>query len=297
MRGLPVPALINKTMSRQDLDRPDARAIVRELDELVLHLGELGLPASTWYGELAMDAELREWERANRGPDYEPLPDAADDDRYPWFLYWEIAWICVNNDFRPGQRLLDLGGSGSLFSCFLASRGVDVTAVDLNDQLVERGDAIARRTGWPLRNLAMDMRRPRLSGPFDHATSVCVLEHLPVSGRIQVGRGIGELLVPGGTFSLTFDYLNPAPTAKISSPAAVHAQFARASGLDLRGNERFHDTGERYLLHPAYHPDSVERGWARSGPPHAAGDGRYTFGALFMQNGRRHAAGPAPVSG
>lgn len=271
-------------MSRSDLERPDARAIVRELDEVVRKLAEIGLPPSTWYGELEAAADLSSWERANRGLDYEPIPAAADDDRYPWFLYWEIAWLVLNNDFRAGQRLLDLGGSGSLFSCFLASRGVEVTAVDLNEELVERGNLIAARTGWPLRNLVMDMRRPQLSGPFDHAASVCVFEHLPLTGRLQASRELGDLLTTEGTFSLTFDYLNPAPTAMISSPAAVHAQFVGASGLSVRGNQRFHDTGERYLLHPAYHPDAVERGWRRSGGAEPAA-GRYTFGALFMQKG------------
>ena len=290
-------ALINKTMSRGDLERPEARSIVRQLDELVRDLAEIGSTPSTWYGEL--ETRFDPWERANRGLDYRSLPDAADDDRYPWFLYWEIVWLVLNNDFHSGQRLLDLGGSGSLFSCFLASHGVEVTAVDLNEELVQRGNLIATRTGWPLRNLVMDMRTPQLSGGFDHVTSVCVFEHLPVSGRVQVSRAITDLLAPRGTFSLTFDYLNPAPTALISSPAAVHAQFVRASGLTLRGNQRFHDTGERYLLHPNYHPDSRGRGWpgdggdgAPAGPQARAtgarsghAEGRYTFGALFMQNG------------
>lgn len=267
-------------MSRADLERPEAQAIVAELDDLVRRLAEMGLRPSTWYGELEPETDGAAWELANRGPDYEPLPGAADDARYPWFLYWEIAWLMLNTDIRPGQRVLDLGGSGSLFSCFLASRGVEVTAIDLNEKLVEHGNHIAARTGWPLRNLVMDISRPQLGERFDHAASVCVFEHLPLVGRIKAGRELGELLVPGGTFSLTFDYVNPGPTAMISSPAAVHAQFVRASGLDLRGNQKFHDEGERYLLHPAYDP--------------AAEDGRYTFGAVFMQ--KPSVAGPALAS-
>lgn len=285
-----VTAPINKTMSRADLERADARPIVRQLDGLVRDLAEMGLHPTTWYGELDADLDPGSWERANRGTDYEPIRGVADDARYPWFLYWEIAWLVLNNDFRAGQRLLDLGGSGSLFSCFLASRGVEVTAIDSNAEVVERGNLIAARTGWPLRNLAMDMRRPQLDERFDHATSVCVFEHLPIVGRVKASRELSRLLTPEGTFTLTFDYVNPSPTAMISSPAAVHAQFVSASGLTVRGNQQFHDTGERYLLHPAFHPDAATRGWGRR----PEGDGRYTFGALFMEN--RPASGPAPAS-
>jgi hypothetical protein len=272
--------LINKTMSRGDLDGPEARLTVGQLDELVHDLAEIGSLPSTWYGGLETSSDP--WERANRGLDYEPLPGAADDDRYPWFLYWEIVWLVLNNDFRPGQRVLDLGGSASLFSCFLASRGIEVTAIDLNAELVDHGNLIASRTGWPLHNLVMDMRRPELGGCFDHIVSVCVFEHLPMAGRIQVSRRLSDLLASQGTFSLTFDYVNPAPTARISSPAAVHAQFVLPSGLRMRGNERFHDAGERHLLHPSYHPDARRRGW-RVGRCEDTADGRYTFGALFMQ--------------
>jgi 2-polyprenyl-3-methyl-5-hydroxy-6-metoxy-1,4-benzoquinol methylase len=260
-------ALLNKTKSRADLERPDAQAIERELDDLDRALEDIGVRPSTWYGELEAGGEGADWERANRGLDYAALPGAADDDRYPWFLYWEIAWLLLGNDYRSGQRLLDLGGSGSLFSCLLASRGIEVTSVDLNQDVVDRGDVIAAETGWPMRSLVMDMRRLSFDERFDHAASVCVFEHLPLTGRVQASRELAEVLNPGGTFSLTFDYVNPSPTAKISSPAAVHAQFVQPSGLRVRGNAEFHDTGERYLLHPAYHPDAEERGGRRGGDP------------------------------
>jgi hypothetical protein len=135
----------------------------------------------------------------------------------------------------------------------------------------------------------MDMRSPELSGRFDHIVSVCVFEHLPMAGRIQVSRRLRDLLTGQGTFSLTFDYLNPEPTPQINSPAAVHAQFVLPSGLRMRGNERFHDAGERYLLHLAYHPDAGRRGW-RTGGGDDTVDGRYTFGALFMEAHRESPA-------
>ncbi len=272
-------------MDRADLERPRAREIRAELDALVTELTERGLRVSNWYGGFAYPPAMVGYERANRGLDYRPLPGAADDDRFPWFLYWEIAWLVMNNGFEPGQRLLDLGGSSSLFSGYMASRGLEVVTVDLNEDLVHNADELAAATGWRLSNQRMDMRQldgARLGGRFDHVTSVCVFEHIPLSGRIEVGHRIRDLLVDGGSFSITFDYANPSHPARIGSPADVHEQFVAPAGLSVRGDPEFQDNGERYLLHPAYHPGAREEGWDRLGP-RVSGPGEYTFGALFQE--------------
>jgi 2-polyprenyl-3-methyl-5-hydroxy-6-metoxy-1,4-benzoquinol methylase len=290
---------LNKTMERADLDRPAARAVVEELDELVRWLARRGLRASSWYGSLD---ETASWERTNRGYGYEPLPGAADDGCFPWFLYWEIAWLATNLTLVPGRRLLDLGGSSSLFSFFAASRGLEVTTVDLNRALVVNADNVAARTGWRLDNHVMDMRDLRLEGTFDDISSVCVFEHIPLSGRVEVTSEIARYLSPGGTFSLTFDYLNPSRRARISSPADVHEQFVAPSGLRVRGNQRFHDNGHRYLLHPFFHPRAWRAGWkldrlkrAQFGLldlPRVKYKNDYTFGALFLERPRGGYAPP-----
>ncbi len=288
--------LINRTMDRADLDEPAARRVCAELDSLVRELDRRGLQVSGWYGSLGPLEQLAGWERANRGLAYEPLPGTADDQRFPWFLYWEIAWLVSNVPFRPGQRLLDLGGSSSLFSCYMASLGLEVVTVDRDERLVENADRLAAETGWSLRNVSMDMHAldlAALGGRFDHVTSVCVFEHLPLAGRIEVSRQIAELLVKGGSFSITFDYLNPSRLARIGSPADVESQFVNPGGLRVRGNQRFHDNGLRYLMHPFHHPRATEEDWQRLAieleqfASEQAGEvataNEYTFGALFQE--------------
>jgi SAM-dependent methyltransferase len=287
---------INRTMDRADLDDPVGQAVNHRLDSLVAELSYRGLPASSWYGWLDPVRDHTGWEQANRGLDYQPLPGAADDSRYPWFLYWEIAWLVRHNDFRPGQRLLDLGGSSSLFSCYLASLGLEVVTVDLNADLVSNGDRTAAAMGWNLCNLRADLREldgSKLGGAFDHVTSVCVFEHLPISGRLEVTRQIGELLRPGGSFSITFDYANPSLLARIGSPADVERQFVAPTDLRVRGNREFLDNGKRYLLHPFHHPRAEAEGWKQVCLDHeqfdpaqtgeVGSDHAYTFGALFQE--------------
>jgi 2-polyprenyl-3-methyl-5-hydroxy-6-metoxy-1,4-benzoquinol methylase len=282
---------INKTMDRDDLHTPAARAVVRELDGLVRDLSRRGLRASSWYGTL--DLDRFDWERANRGYGYTALDGAGDDCRFPWFLYWEIAWVVLHSEFQPGDRVLDLGGSSSLFSYYLAARGLEVTTVDIDRELVANADEVAACTGWRLTNRVMDLRRLDLDAEFEHVTSICVFEHIPVCDRIDVSSSISALLVEGGTFTMTFDYLNPSRLARISSPSAVHEQFIRPSGLAVRGNHEFHDNGKRYLLSAFYHRDAWRAGWKldrlrrrqfRLRDLWRARRRRdYTFGALFLE--------------
>lgn len=285
--------IINKTMARADLAAPAAARVVADLDRIVEGLDACGSPPSSWYGTLEMSEDPTSWERVNRGYGYQPLPGAADDRRFPWFLYWEIAWLVLNNRFLAGERLLDLGGSASLFSCYAAAQGLDVVTVDLDEYLVAHAEKITAATGWSMQSLQMDMRELELEGRS--TTSPPYVSTSTSRWRADRGqRRVGELLRPGGSFSVTFDYRNPSRLAQISSPAAVEEQFVTASGLRVRGNPEFHDTGESYLLHPFHHPSAARaRGWQEAAirlgqfdfgeRGQARQENEYTFGALFLE--------------
>jgi SAM-dependent methyltransferase len=127
---------------------------------------------------------------------------------------------------------------------------------------------------------------------FDHITSICVYEHIPVYDRVEINKSIKKLLMPGGRFSITFDFRNPSRLAMINTPGDVYEQFVRPSGLYLRENQNFVDTGICYLLHPVFHPNtssifklkSVLHGnfmpWEIF---KLKSSNDYTFGALFQE--------------
>jgi hypothetical protein len=284
--------MINTTMDRDDLRPPPARAIVAELNSLILSLKERGLRPSSWYGCFDLSGAPDSYERINRGYAYAPLEGAADDHNVPWFLYWEIVWIVRHGGLDGSQRVIDLGGASSLFSYYLASKGHAVTTVDLQQPLVDAADRVAGVMGWNLTNLVMDLRGLSIADRFDHVTSVCVFEHLPMHDRAPASRAIRELLVDGGRFSLTFDFQNPTRRARIGSALDLEEQFVAPSGLAVRGNVGFRDNGKRYLLHPFYHPATpreererlVQRGdfdAADLAVRKTTND--YTFGALFLE--------------
>jgi SAM-dependent methyltransferase len=284
--------IINKTMSFADLGSDEARRIMAELDALVVALRAKGLKISSWYGEFDLSGDPSSFEQINRGYGYTPLAGAIDDLSFPWFLYWEIVWVVLNSGLEDGQRILDLGGSSSLFSFYLASKGFSVATVDVQRALVDNANHVAREMKWDLQNHAMDMKRMSFGDRFDHITSICVYEHIPMFDRVEINRNIRDLLADGGRFSITFDYRNPSRFARIDSPDDVQRQFVSPSELAVRGNAVFEDTGQNYLLHPMYHPGTELRrrvDQVRQGhfglldlfKTKRAND--YTFGALFLE--------------
>jgi len=104
-----------------------------------------------------------------------------------------------------GSRVLDLGCGTGRHSTYLASRGFDVTGLDLSPESLRQ----ARLNEGPnLRFVRQDMRLPFRSCPFDHVLNLFTSfgyfedpgDHLSVVGNIAAS------LKPGGT--LVLDYLN-----------------------------------------------------------------------------------------
>ncbi|MCR4322395.1 MAG: methyltransferase domain-containing protein [Candidatus Brocadiaceae bacterium] len=287
--------IMNKTMDLEDINGSDeALAVVDELNSLIKQIKARNLKISSWYGVFNLTGDANSCEWINRGYGYEGIEGAIDDKNFSWFLYWEIVWIVLNNEFYPEQKVLDLGGSSSLFSYYLASKGVDVTTIDLQKELVDNANFVAKQMGWNLKNYVMNMRELNFDSKFDHITSICVYEHLPMYDRVTINKNIEDLLVERGKFSITFDYRNPSRFAQINSPKDIYEQFVKPSGLKIRGNKDFLDNGKNYLLNPFYYKykrrlwkyiiSSIRR---RHLSPlelfRIKESNDYTFGALFLE--------------
>jgi len=289
----------NTTMDQEDLLSGEGLAFVQELDALAQKLERQGLPVTSWLGALpapgfqlskagarALIRRIRYGRRGispndlrNRGGEhYQSIPGITDDARHPWFLYWEAYWtIRRGPKLEPSSRVLDAGGTGSLFSNYLASLGAETHSIDLNPELVAAGRATAEAMDWNLHSYAMDMAQIDFpDGFFDHAYSICVFEHLEAELRQRALREIARVLKPGGVLSLTFDYGAPAvflassgsssdPKHLIRTPEDVQRHFFSCDAFEPIGKAVFHDNGRRYLALPQ---DPSQR---------------YTFGAVFLR--------------
>jgi SAM-dependent methyltransferase len=287
-----VTEIINKTMSRSDLLSDEAKPVVQGINNVIRQLYAKHLYPSSWTGTLPRGGRVRQFIDGMLGRaesqvgvgmeqrlNYQPLPDAVDDGRFPWFLYWEILWVMKNTRqyLHRGMRLFDGGGTSSLFTCYLASLGFKVAAVDLNDRLVTNGNKIAQNMGWNMHSYVMGMEQLDFpSESFDHAYSICVFEHLDYDIKQAALAEIARCLKPGGVFSITFDYRNPAPGIvgygkdtrprnQLKTKADIRRSFLSGGHFDLMGNQEFYDNGESYLVH------------------HRFDHTPYTFGAIFLR--------------
>ncbi len=306
----------NKTMDRDDLLTPAAAPLVEDLNTLVHALYARGAAPSSWVGSLPRAPIVRTggtggarfglgWRQRRRDeyaedPDerpaltlamrqrlaYQPLPGAADDRRFPWFLYWEVVWILrhVQPRLEPGMRLLVAGGTSSLFACYLASREYEVHSVDLDDRLATHGQHVARTMGWTTMSAhPVDLGALRFpDAHFDHAVSIRGLWPADVDRAQGALREIARCLRPGGLLALTFEYRSPVPAAisagtslpshhTLASEADIHRRFLKSGEFRLAGTPLFHDTWRSYLRHPADARQS------------------YTLGAIILQ---RRGTGP-----
>ena len=268
-------------MDRSDLLTEEARPVVRRINDLIEEVYSRGLHMTSWYGTLPNFTES-ETEKgvgiANRGSDYTPLPDMADDSRLPWYLYWEIFWVMQHGQqVKSGDRVLDAGGTSSLFSCYLASLGIEVHSIDLNERIIANGNALAKAMNWNMHSYLMNMGH--LDFPdsfFDHAYSICVFEHLDHKTKMSSLEEIARCLKPGGVLSITFDYRNPAPNVygygpdireenQLKTKDDIKRAFLSTEHFELLRNQEFHDNGQSYLVHPKF------------------GNFPYTFGAIFLR--------------
>lgn len=167
---------------------PSAHGVVSTVDRLRAGALEVEVPPSVW--AVRFEAVYRE-ARGDRG-------------RVPWshrsanpsMVNWMNAMAHCH--LRPGARIAVVGCGLGEDAVFLAERGYEVTAFDISETAIEW----ARRLHPAHADLFMvadllDLPS-NLRHRFDLAVEVHTLQALPPSCRLELARGIAELLTHGG---------------------------------------------------------------------------------------------------
>ncbi len=170
---------------------------------------------------------------------------------------WENAWILAHSDIRPGTRILDAGGASTIFSFYLASKGCEVSVLDLdwlNTGILKNAAAVSSAMGWKMNVVGGDITSP-LPFPdryFDFVFCICVLEHLTSDQRQKALLNMANCLNPGGLMGLTIDYDNKREGDKglrFKDRDTIDRDIIIPSGLALYGNHALVDEyDETYFL-------------------------------------------------
>lgn len=286
--------IINKSMDLKDLESKEAKKVIEELKELNKKYEEKGCKISSWFGECEPTRYSRKLSMMNRGYDYRPILEPELDFKYPNFLLWETYWVYSNLNIKKGDTVLDIGGSCSLFSFYLASKGAKVIAIDLNPEIVKEANRIAKIMGVDYTAICSDAEDYLLNTKekFNFITSICVFEHIEINKRKRVVKNLHKCLNKDGVIAFTFDYKNPSKFVQIDNVDDVKANFLCNENLCMVENQDFYDNNINYLVSLLYRKPMLLRWKIRAVlykelpikdffKTHDYND--YTFGAIFLK--------------
>ena len=111
-------------------------------------------------------------------------------------LYRSVVIPGALDLLRPqaGEQILDLGCGQGVFSRALATKGSNVTGVDVSPSLIERAKTYQAR--GTIRYLVRDAAKIRDLGPFDAASAILSLQNMPHLDEVCLS--CAAVLKPGG---------------------------------------------------------------------------------------------------
>jgi tellurite methyltransferase len=123
---------------------------------------------------------------------------ARTPERYIWGkapsgLAREIA-----DRLSPGSRVLDLGCGEGRDSVYFASRGFEVTGLDVSPEALAKGRRLAEEREVKVQWLCRSMLDAPVAGRFDLVYSCGSVHHLPRRDRAHLFRRLRLLTEPGG---------------------------------------------------------------------------------------------------
>jgi tellurite methyltransferase len=104
----------------------------------------------------------------------------------------------VSDLLPPGARVLDLGCGEGRDSVFFASRGFEVTGVEVSLAGLRKAERLARERGLEVRWLHGDMAHVSLDGAFDLVYSCGAIHYVPRRERARLFPRLKALTLPGG---------------------------------------------------------------------------------------------------
>lgn len=162
---------------------------------------------------------------------------------------WEYIRVLDILAIPSGAKVLDVGGAATPIVFYLTSeKDCAVTTVDLQNELVEHTNEVAKRMKWKLGARCMDIAEFDTDQVFDFAISISVLEHMrPQAKQIAIAK-MAKHLKPGGAIGISFDFgqierfesnFSGEVYLPIKSIEEIQEYIVQPSGCHVIGSNRF----------------------------------------------------------
>jgi cyclopropane fatty-acyl-phospholipid synthase-like methyltransferase len=150
----------------------------------------------------------------------------------------EVDFIIEELGLSEGDSVLDVGCGTGRHAVEMASRGLDVTGVDLSAGMLREAERAAADAGVDVRFFRGDATTDLPEGPFDAALSLCEgafgllgAGDDPVDHPLSILRGMASALRDGGGVIVTA--LNGLRAARAAGEASGHGEFDTGSMTEI----------------------------------------------------------------
>ena len=171
---------------------------------------------------------------------------------------------------KPPSRVVDVGGAGGTYSCWLAGRGYEVHLVDASPRLVEVARERSAESAKPLASLSVgDARRlPQGDGRADAVLLMGPLYHLPAAAdRLLALREASRVLASSGVLVVAAISRYASALDGLARKLSVDPRFVRIRDRDLADGQHRNETDKADYFTTAYfhRPEDLLREMSSAG--------------------------------
>ncbi len=147
----------------------------------------------------------------------------------------ELIDLVESGKIKP-CKVIDVGCGEGFYSIYLASKGFDVTGIDISEKAINYAKENARKAGFDIKFIAMDLNDlSKLKEKFDFVLEWAILHCVPFEKRKNYVENVSNLLNKGAKYLSTCFNVQDAKFGKIGERTRIIPENARA----LMGEEMY----------------------------------------------------------